>query len=99
MEDTSDVSLKQATEELLQTQIFKNISRRTNQQFSQKLAFWLVRYILIISSMNESLHINLEQILVNLHGERLKKIVSITNKTMDTLKDNPDSEKHDHYIW
>jgi len=99
MKDTSDVSVKQATEELLQTHIFKNITKRTNQQFSKKLAFWLIRYILIISSMNQSLNINLEQILVNLHGERLKKIVSLTNKSFETEKEKNDCDNQNHYIW
>ena len=97
MGESKDVTLKQATNELLQTSIFKNISRRTDDKFAEKLAIWLVRYILIISSMNESLHINLEQILLNLHGERLKKIVNLTTKTIDTVSN--DSEKYDRYIW
>jgi hypothetical protein len=97
MGEPTDVTLKQATYELLQTSIFKNISRRTNNRFAEKLAIWLVRYILIISSMNESLHINLEQILLNLHGDRLKKIVNITTKSVETVSN--DSEKYDSYIW
>jgi len=97
MGEPTDVTLKQATYELLQTSIFKNISRRTNNRFAEKLAIWLVRYILIISSMNESLHINLEQILLNLHGDRLKKIVNITTKSFETVSN--DSEKYDSYIW
>ena len=97
MGDSSDVTLKQATNELLQTSIFKNISKRTDDRFAEKLAIWLVRYILIISSMNQSLHINLEQILLNLHGDRLKKIVHLTNKTIETVSN--DSDKYNNYIW
>jgi hypothetical protein len=97
MGNSKDITLKQAQMELLQTSIFKNISRRTNIKFAEKLAIWLVRYILIISSMNESLNINLEQILLNLHGDRLNKIISITNNTINQVND--DSEKYDKYIW
>jgi hypothetical protein len=77
MGEQTDISIKKATQELLQTAIFQNISRRTTKQFAEKLAVWLIRYVLIISSMNESLHINLEEILANLHGDQLKKIVEI----------------------
>ena len=97
MGESTDITIRQATEELLQTTIFKNISKRTNKQFTQKLAFWLIRYILIISSMNESLNINLEQILANLHGDRLKKIVTLTNNSFK-LSENEDSDV-DFYIW
>jgi len=97
MEESTDISIKQATQELLHTAIFQNISKRTNEMFAQKLAFWLVRYILLISSMNESLNINLEQILANLHGERLKKIVSITNNSVNST--NKESNNSDYYIW
>ena len=97
MGKNTDISIKQATEEILRTAIFKNISRRTNELFAQKLAAWLIRYVLIISSMNESLKINLEEILANLHGEQLKKIVEITNKTFQP--ECSDKEKSDHYIW
>ena len=97
MEESKDISIKQATQELLHTAIFINISKRTNEMFAQKLAFWLVRYILLISSMNESLNINLDQILANLHGERLKKIVSITNNSVNST--HKESNNSDYYIW
>jgi hypothetical protein len=64
MKKSRNVSVKNATDELLETSIFKNVARRTNKNFAQKLAMWMVRYILIISSMNESLKINLETILL-----------------------------------
>ena len=54
MVDSTNISVKQATDELLQTGIFKNIAKRNSQSFAQKLAIWLVRYLLVISSMNES---------------------------------------------
>jgi diketogulonate reductase-like aldo/keto reductase len=97
MADENDITIRQATEELLHTHIFQNIARRNNKQFAQKLAMWLVRYILIVSSMNESLHINLEQILMNLHGDRFKKIVNITDRGFDTIKKEDDD--CGNYIW
>ncbi len=96
-DDTNDVTIRQATEELLQTHIFKNIAQRTDRQFAQKLAMWLVRYILIVSSMNESLHINLEQILMNLHGERFRRIINITDKNLQSIK--KDDDECGKYIW
>ncbi|MDG6228668.1 MAG: hypothetical protein QCH96_01730 [Candidatus Thermoplasmatota archaeon] len=97
MTDNRDITIRQATEELLCTQIFQNIARRNNKQFAQRLAMWLVRYILIISSMNESLQINLEQILLNLHGDRFKKIVTITDKSFGSIKNEDD--ECGKYIW
>ena len=97
MGEKTDISIKQATRELLQTEIFQNISKRTTEEFAEKLASWLIRYILIISSMNESLHINLEEILANLHGEQLKKIVEITNKSFQLAC--KEKQNSDHYIW
>jgi hypothetical protein len=98
MTDSTDISVKQATEELLQTSIFRNIAKRNNIGFAKKLAIWLVRYILVISSMNESLQINLEQILMNLHGNRFKKIVEITEKGFQS-SNQKETRAYDHYIW
>ena len=93
----SDTSIKDAMEELLQTSIFKNVAKRNDPEFARKFAMWLVRYILIVSSMKESLKINLEDILINLHGDRFKKIVEITERTFHMIKD--DSERYRKYIW
>lgn len=98
MEEKADVSIKKATEELLETNIFKNVSRRNSPDFAKKLAIWLVRYILVISSMRESLQANLENILLNLHGDKFKKIVTITEKTFHSVQ-KQDSEKYNRYIW
>lgn len=97
MSESSDTSIKEAIEELLKTSIFKNVARRNDPEFARKLAIWLVRYILIASSMKESLKINLEEILLNLHGDRFKKIVEITERTFHRIKD--DSENYRNYIW
>jgi hypothetical protein len=97
MVDENDVTIRQATEELLNTHIFKNITHRTNKQFAQNLAMWLVRYILIVSSMSESLHITLEQILMNLHGDRVHKIINLTDKSFGATK--KDDDECGKYIW
>jgi len=90
-------SIKKAVDDLLDTSIIKEISKRNDKDFAQKLALWLVRYILLISSMNESLKIDLEEVLLNLHGEKFRKILEITEKTFQKIK--MDEDKYNKYIW
>ncbi len=97
MEKKGNSSIKNAIDDLLETSIFKEITKRNNKIFAQKLAVWLVRYILMISSMNESLKIDLEQVLFNLHGEKFRKILEVTDKTFYKIK--KDAEGYDRYIW
>lgn len=97
MEEKGSSSIKNAIDELLETSIFKEISKRNNKIFAQKLAVWLVRYILMISSMNESLKIDLEEVLFNLHGEKFRKILEVTEKIFHNIK--KDAERYDRYIW
>jgi hypothetical protein len=97
MEETGNTSIKKAINDLLETSILKQISKRNNKDFAQKLAIWLVRYILMISSMNESLKIELEEVLINLHGENFRKILEITEQTFIKLK--KDEENYNKYIW
>ncbi len=97
MDEKQTSSIKNAIDDLLKTSIFKEISKRNNKNFAEKLAVWLVRYILMISSMNESLKIDLEEVLLNLHGEKFRKILEVTEKTFYKVK--KDSEKFDNYIW
>ncbi len=97
MDEKQTSSIKKAIDDLLETSIFKEISKRNNKHFAEKLAIWLVRYILMISSMNESLKIDLEEVLFNLHGEKFRKIIEVTEKTFNKVK--KDSEKFDRYIW
>ena len=97
MEEKGSPSIKKAIDDLLETSIFKEISRRNNKVFAQKLAVWLVRYILMAASMNESLNIDLEEVLLNLHGEKYRKILAITEKTFHIMK--KDAEKYNRYIW
>jgi hypothetical protein len=96
VEEKQSPSIKKAIDELLETCIIKEISKRNNKDFAQKLAVWLVRYILMISSMNESLKIDLEEVLSNLHGENFKKILEITEGTFYKMK--RDSDKINRYI-
>jgi diketogulonate reductase-like aldo/keto reductase len=91
------ISVKEAMDELLETSIFKKVAERNNKDFAQKLALWLIRYILIISSMNESLKINLELVLLRLHGENFRRILEITNRTFKAVQ--KDSEDYSKYIW
>ncbi|ENO12108.1 hypothetical protein MBGDC06_00169 [Thermoplasmatales archaeon SCGC AB-539-C06] len=73
-DNNGDISIKEAMDELLETSIFKNITKRNDERFTKKLAIWLIRYILVISSMKESLRIDLESVLLNIHGEKFRKI-------------------------
>jgi hypothetical protein len=97
MEEKGSPSIKKAIDELLETGIFKVIAKRNSEEFAKKLAVWLVRYILMASSMNESLKIDIEEILFNLHGEKFRKILEITEKTFQITKNNTD--KYNRYIW
>ena len=97
MEEKESPSIKKAIDDLLETIIIKEISKRNNKDFAEKLAIWLVRYILIISSMNESLNIDLEEVLINLHGKNFKRILEITEQTFNKMK--KDEENFNKYIW
>ncbi len=91
------VSIKKAINDLLETSIFKEIAKRNSDDFAQRLAVWLVRYILVVTSMNESLKIGLDEALLNLHGDKLKKILEVTEKTFSNVK--ADTEETNNYIW
>ncbi len=95
--NNGDISIKDAINELLETSILKNIAKRNNKGFAQKLAKWLVRYILIVSSMKESLKMDLESVLLDIHGEKFRKIIEITEKTFRNARE--DTSKYDSYIW
>jgi len=92
------ISIKELIDELLETSIFKNIAKRNNKNFAQKLAVWLVRYILVISSMNESLKIDLEEILLNLHGEKFREILEITETVFHVINEDSDNQIYSKYI-
>ena len=95
-DNNGDISIKEAMDELLETSIFKNITKRNDERFSKKLAVWLVRYILVISSMKESLRIDLESVLLNIPGEKFRKIIEITEKSFYNAEE--DTSKYDSYI-
>jgi len=97
MKEKESPSIKKTIDELLETSIFKEILKRNNKDFAQKLAVWIVRYILMASSMNESLKIDLEEVLYNLHGEKFRRILEITERTFKEVKKN--EEKTKRYIW
>lgn len=94
---SDDTTLKKAMDELLQTSIFKNIAKRNDKRFAEKLAIWLLRYILVVSSMKESMKIDLETTLINLHGQNFKKIVEVTERSFKNADKN--NGKSDSYIW
>lgn len=98
MKEDENISIKQAIDELLETNIFKKVAKRNNRDFAQKLAMWLVRYILLISSMNEYLKINLEVVLLKLHGEKFKKILEVTDRTFTVVYEDSDSDNYNKYI-
>lgn len=97
MEKKGSISLQQAMQELLKTDLFKEITQRTNKDYAEKLAIWLVRYILVVTSMNEALHISLEKALQDLHGEKFQKILQITNRNFQKTKDKGNATER--YIW
>ena len=97
MKEKESPSIKKTIDELLETSIFKEVLNRNNKDFAQKLAVWIVRYILMVSSMNESLKIDLEEVLFNLHGEKFRRILEITDKTFYKMK--KDAERYNRYIW
>ena len=78
---SKSISLKDSVNDLLDTDIFKLIAKRNGNRFAMKLALWLVRYILIISSINETSDSSLEMILSKLHHEdNFKKILMLTEQ-------------------
>jgi hypothetical protein len=93
----NSVSIKIIIDELLQTNIFKEIAKRNGKEFSQQLAGWIVRYLLVIASMDESLKIGLDKALFNLHGKRYKKVLEITQKIFENSVQN-EADKQDSYI-
>lgn len=97
MAEKESVPIRKAINDLLETSIFKEIAKRNSNDFAQRLAIWMVRYILVVASMNESLKIGLEGALFNLHGEKFRKILEVTEKTFQNLKG--DTEEYNQYIW
>ena len=96
MSRQKSVSIKKAIDDLLQTHIFKELSKGNDPEFTQQLALWLVRYILVVASMKNSFKISFEETLLNLHGEKYRKIIEITDRTFHNNTD--DAENDTSYI-
>ena len=94
---TEDIPIKDALRELLHTSLLKNIAERNGKEFALKLAMWLIKYILFVSSLKEALGIPLEEILENLHGKKYKKINSVLDKVFSNVAG--DNERYENYIW
>lgn len=92
MTNQESVSIKKAIDDLLQTHIFKELSKGNDPEFTYQLALWLIRYILVLASMKSSLNISFEQALRNLHGERFHQIFEITEKTFNKKNDEPETD-------
>ncbi|PNX50032.1 MAG: hypothetical protein BV458_13930 [Thermoplasmata archaeon M9B2D] len=86
------VSIKKAIDDLLQTHIFKELSKANDPEFTKQLALWLVRYILVLASMKNSFKISFEETLSNLHGDRYRKIIEITEKTFSNKDDQTEND-------
>lgn len=96
MAQQESVSIKKAIDELLQTHLFKELSKGNDPEFTKQLALWLVRYILVLASMKNSFKISFEETLFNLHGERYRKIIEVTEKTFQNKQ--TDTENDTSYI-
>jgi hypothetical protein len=96
MAQQESVSIKKAIDDLLQTHIFKELSKQNDPEFTRQLALWLVRYILVLASMKSSFKISFEETLLNLHGDNYRKIIEVTNKTFQNKQD--DAENDNTYI-
>ncbi len=92
MANQESVSIKKAIEDLLQTSIFKELSKANDPEFTKQLALWLVRYILVLASMKSALKISFEETLLNLHGEQFHKIIEVTEKTFNKKNDDVDGD-------
>ena len=92
MTKQKSVSIKKAIDDLLQTHIFKELSKGNDPEFTQQLALWLVRYILVVASMKNSFKISFEETLLNLHGEKYRKIIEITDRTFHNTTDETEND-------
>jgi hypothetical protein len=92
MANQESVSIKKAIDDLLQTHLFKELSKGNDPEFTYQLALWLVRYILVLASMKSSLNISFEEALQNLHGQRYQKVIEITEKTFNKKSDEQEND-------
>lgn len=92
MANQESVSIKKAIDDLLQTHLFKELSKGNDPEFTYQLALWLVRYILVLASMKSSLNISFEEALMSLHGQRYQKVIEITEKTFNKKNDKQEND-------
>lgn len=92
MVQQDSVSIKKAIDDLLQTHIFKELSKQNDPEFTRQLALWLVRYILVLATMKSSFKISFEETLLNLHGDNYRKIIEVTNKTFQSKQDQTEND-------
>jgi hypothetical protein len=86
-----DLPINECIDELLKTRIIQYIAIRNNENFAQRLVAWLIRYILIVSSMSESLDINLEEVLYYINGNKYKEILEITENIFKRASQNKEN--------
>jgi hypothetical protein len=96
MTQQQNVSIKKAIDDLLQTHIFKELSKQYDPEFTKQLALWLVRYILVLATMKNSFQISFEETLLTLHGDNYRKIIEVTDKTFQNKQDP--TENDNNYI-
>ena len=87
IENNDNISIRELINDIQNTKIFHEIIKRNGEEFALEFAFWIVRYILVITSMNETLRLDLELILKNFHGEKYKDILEITNKVFHIVNE------------
>ena len=92
MAKQENVTIKKAIDDLLQTHIFKELSKQNDPEFTRQLALWLVRYILVLASMKSSFKISFEETLLNLHGDNYRKIIEVTNKSFQSKQDQTEND-------
>jgi hypothetical protein len=77
--EEKDITIYTIIEELLKTDILKRIMYRNGREFAHMLAYWLIRYILVLSSKYELGEDDFEEILYHFHGENFWEIIELSN--------------------
>lgn len=75
VENKKFICIKETLDELLATEFFKKIAETNDNDFALRLAIWLIRYGLVVTSIHNLMDDELEEILLNLHGKKLKEIL------------------------
>jgi hypothetical protein len=77
IENKENISINEAIDELLKTSVLQKIATINDKDFALKLAIWLIRYSLVISKMNKSLKLSLDDILEYIHGKKFQEILEV----------------------